>query len=149
MRNGIVVHGVFLDETNVALLDGLDFVFVCMDRGPAKRVVVDRLIANGTPFVEVGMGVLSADGALTGIVRTVFSSAATRGIAAPHISYADEDGVANEYSTNIQIAELNSLNASLAVIQWKKYFGFYRDSRQNIYTGFSIASGELVSEGAQ
>ena len=147
MRNGIVVHNAFLDETNLALLDGLDFVFVCMDRGPAKRSVVDRLVANGTPFVEVGMGVLLTDGELSGIVRVTTSTADTRDKAAPHISYADGDGEANEYSTNIQIAELNSLNASLAVIQWKKHFGFYQDIRKNFYMGFSINSGEFVGEG--
>ncbi|WP_245511323.1 MULTISPECIES: ThiF family adenylyltransferase [unclassified Mesorhizobium] len=69
MHKGIVAHDVYLDETNVALLDGLDFVFVCIDRGPVKRVVIDRLIANGTPFAEVGMGVVLHEGQLGGIVR--------------------------------------------------------------------------------
>ncbi len=36
MHKGIVAHDVFLDEANVALLDGLDFVFVCLDRGPRQ-----------------------------------------------------------------------------------------------------------------
>lgn len=48
MRNGIVVHDVFLDQSNLNLLDGLDFVFVCIDRGDAKRPVIERLVANGT-----------------------------------------------------------------------------------------------------
>ncbi len=149
MRNEIVVHDVFLDETNVALLDGLDFVFVCIDRGQAKRAVVEQLVANGTPFVEVGIGVLPTDGELGGLVRVTTSTAKTREKAAPHISYADEDGDANEYTTNIQIAELNSLNAALAVIRWKKLFGFYRDARKSVYVGYSIGSGELVSEGME
>jgi hypothetical protein len=33
--------------------------------------------------------------------------------------------VRDEYETNIQVVELNALNASLAVIQWKKHLGFY------------------------
>jgi hypothetical protein len=69
MHKGIVAHDVFLDEANVALLDGLDFVFAGLDRGPVKRAVVHRLVANGTPFVDVGMGVLRNDGQLGGIVR--------------------------------------------------------------------------------
>jgi hypothetical protein len=148
MHNGIVVHDTLLDDSNIALLDGLDFVFVCIDRGPAKRTVVERLVANGTPFVEVGMGVLMDEGQLGGIVRVTRSTTQSHESAAPHISYADEDAAANEYVTNIQIAELNSLNAALAVIQWKKLFGVYRDSRNAVYTGYSIASGEIVSEGA-
>jgi hypothetical protein len=149
MHKGIVAHDVFLDEANVALLDGLDFVFVCLDRGPVKRAVVHRLVANGTPFVDVGMGVLLNDGQLGGIVRLTTSTAETREEAAPHISYADDDGGANEYATNIQIAELNSFNASLAVMRWKQLFGVYREARGHFYTGYSIGSGEIVHEGAE
>ncbi|TGT91267.1 MULTISPECIES: ThiF family adenylyltransferase [unclassified Mesorhizobium] len=148
MHKGIVPHDVYLDETNVALLDGLDFVFICIDRGPVKRVVIDRLIANGTPFAEVGMGVVIHEGQLGGIVRLTTSTPDTREAAAPHISYADDDGGANEYATNIQIAELNSLNAVIAVMAWKQHFGIYRQSRPHFYTGYSIGSGEFVHESA-
>jgi hypothetical protein len=146
MHNGIVPHPVYLDETNLHLLDDMDFVFICIDRGVAKRLVVERLIANRTPFVDVGMGVLLSAGRLGGIVRTTTSTPETRERAAPHISYADHDGEVNEYVTNIQIAELNALNAALAVIRWKKMFGVYRDSRNEINAGYSIASGEIISE---
>jgi hypothetical protein len=147
MRRGVIPHRVFLDATNAGMLDGLDFAFLCLDRANAKRSVVGRLTGSGTPFVDVGMGVLLQDGLLAGIVRTTTSTAGNRAAASPHISFADGDGAANEYSTNIQIAELNALNAALAVVQWKKLFGIYRDSRQEHYGGYSIASGEIVSEG--
>lgn len=149
MRHGIIAHDAYMDEDNLALLDGLDFVFVCADRGPVKEKIVERLIANGTPFVEVGMGVMLLDGKLGGIVRTTTSTAKTRKKAAPHISYADGDGGANEYASNIQIAELNALNAAIAVIQWKKLFGFYVDMREQYNTGFSIAAGSIVYEGSK
>ena len=147
MRNGIVVHRNFLDATNASLLDGLNFVFLCLDAGAAKRAVVERLVANGTPFIDAGMGVVLSDGKLGGIVRVSTSTPQTRESAAPHISYADSDGEANEYATNIQIAELNALNAALAVIRWKKLLGVYRDQRNDVYIGYSIATGEIVSEG--
>ena len=149
MHKGIVVHDVFFDETNAALLDGLDFVFVCVDRGPVKRVIVDRLIANGTPFIEVGMGVVVTEGQLGGIVRVTTSTPETREAAAPHISYADEDGAANEYATNIQIADLNALNAVMAVIEWKRLAGIYRGARKAVYSGYSLGSGEIVNEGME
>jgi len=148
MHSAIVIHDTFLDESNLSLTDGLDFVFICMDRGPVKRALVERLTANGTPFVDVGMGVVLDDGQLGGIVRVTTSTAQTRHLAAPHISFADDDGAANEYATNIQIAELNALNAALAVIQWKRLFGIYMDARNAVYTGYSLASGEIVTEGA-
>ncbi|MCB1380025.1 MAG: ThiF family adenylyltransferase, partial [Alphaproteobacteria bacterium] len=57
MRRGIVQHPVFLDEENAALLDDMDFVFLCVDSGASKRPVVERLEEKGIAFVDVGMGV--------------------------------------------------------------------------------------------
>ncbi|TPL96412.1 ThiF family adenylyltransferase [Mesorhizobium sp. B2-3-11] len=147
LHRGIKPHGVFLDETNVSALAGLDFVFVCMDVGAAKRAVIDYLVTNGISFIEVGMGVTVDDGRLGGIVRVTVSTPGTRDRAAPHISYADGAVGANEYASNIQIAELNALNAALAVMQWKKLATIYRDSRRSVYVGYSIASGEIIAEG--
>jgi ThiF family len=147
MRRGITVHDVFLDPDSVALLDGLDFVFVCMDVGSAKRALIERLVSRGVPFIDVGMGVLVDDGQLSGIVRTTTSTVDTRDSAARHISFAEGDVGANEYSSNIQIAELNALNAAMAVIRWKKLFGVYHDTRKEVYAGYSLASGEIVVEG--
>lgn len=146
LRNGIVIQNLFLNETNAALLDGLSFVFLCLDGGTTKRAVVNRLVDNGIPFVEVGMGLVLGDGQLSGIARVTTSTPDTRQSAAPHISYSDDDGEANEYASNIQIAELNALCAALAVIRWKKLFGVYRDTRNEFYSGYSIATGEIVSE---
>lgn len=147
MRGGIVAHDVFLDDSNLQLIDGLDFVFLCMDRGTAKRAIVGRLIANGTSFVDLGMGVVLSAGRLGGIVRVTTSTPEARDQAAPHISFSDDDGQGNEYATNIQIPELNALNAAFAVIRWKKVFGLYQDTREDFYSGYSIPSGEIVAEG--
>ena len=50
------------------------------------------------------------------------------------------------YSSNIQIAECNSLNATLSVIKWKKYFGIYADIINKSQDGYSIEMGEIVHE---
>lgn len=147
MRHGIVRHNMFIDQATIPAMDHLDFVFVCIDQAAAKRLVVDRLEANGTPFIEVGMGIIANDGELGGIVRVATSTPATRVQAARHISFADAEGPVNEYATNIQIAELNALNAALAVIRWKKHYGIYRDTRGDFHLGFCLASGEIVIEG--
>ena len=147
MHRGIVVHDAFIDESNLGLLGGLDFCFVCVDRGQSKRRIVERLTENSTPFIEVGIGVLLGDGQLGGLVRVTTSTADTRRMAAPHISFATDEFGENEYTTNIQIAELNALSAVLAVIRWKKLLGIYRDARDEYNAGFSIATGEIAVEG--
>jgi hypothetical protein len=149
MRNGIVAHDVFLEDASLNLLVGLDFVFLCLDAGDAKRVIVERLVASATPFIETVMGAILSNGQLRGIVRTSTSTPTTRTEAAPHISYSAGDGIADEYATNIQTAELNALNAALAVVRWKQFMGIYQDTREQYYCGYSIASGEIVGEGVK
>lgn len=147
MRRGIEAHAVYLDESNLALLDSLDFVFVCVDRGESKRAIVRHLVSIGKAFVEVGMGVVATDGRLGGIVRTVCSTPECRDEGERHISYAEDDGGANEYASNIQVVELNALNAALAVHRWKQHCGFYHDTRKAYLRGFSIQSGAMNIEG--
>jgi hypothetical protein len=145
MRTGIRAHRAFLGEQNISLLDGLDFVFLCIDRGTIKRQVADYLTTKEISFIDVGMGVTLTNGRLGGIVRVTTSTPVTRDAAAAHLSYS-EDAEGNEYASNIQIAELNALNATLAVIRWKALQGIYHDRRKSYYLGYSIGSGELVHE---
>jgi hypothetical protein len=86
------------------------------------------------------------DDQLGGIVRVTMSTPETRDGAAPHISFAEAAGGGHEYDSSIQIAELNAINAAMAVVRWKKHYEVYRDSRHQVYTGYSIPSGEVVSE---
>lgn len=81
-----------------------------------KRVTVEFLEGASVPFVEVGMGVQEKNGALGGILRVATSTPDQRAAARRHMPFSD-GGANNEYSQNIQIADLNALNAALAVIK--------------------------------
>ena len=50
MRNGIVEHDVNVDVSNSDVLEGMDFVFVCVDRGEAKRPIFEKLEELGYPI---------------------------------------------------------------------------------------------------
>src|SRR5206468_2874215 len=78
MHKGIKAHPVFMDESNVDLLKGLDFVFVCMDRARDKRVVVRRLDEWNIPFIDVGLGVQEVDGSLRGVLQVTTRTARKR-----------------------------------------------------------------------
>lgn len=52
----------------------------------------------------------------------------------------------NEYNRNIQVADLNALNAALAVIKWKKLFGFYQDMKSEHHSQFHTATNSLINE---
>ena len=60
------------------------------------------------------------------------------------ISYQDTGE--NDYSTNIQIADLNSLDAALAVIKWKKTLGFYQDLEGENLSYYLIDGNRIINE---
>ena len=61
-------------------------------------------------------------------------------------TFTYDDDKKNEYNTNIQIVELNALNASLAVIKWKKLCGFYNDLEKEYNTTYSINVSQLLND---
>ena len=112
-----------------------------------KRPIIEKLEELGIPFVDVGMGIELVDDQLQGIVRVTTSTAKKR----EHVrnkkriglSGGDADDV---YSQNIQIAELNALNAALAVIKWKKLFGFYLDLENEHFSTYTLDGNLIINE---
>lgn len=145
MRRGIVDHPEYLDATNVEELRVMEFVFVCLDKGGPKKLIVEKLEEFGVPFIDAGMGVELNDNALGGIVRATSSTTRRRDHFRSRVSFEDTPGD-NDYNRNIQIADLNALNAALAVIRWKKLFGFYRDLKSEHQSQFSIDTNLLLNE---
>ena len=144
MRRGIHPHVVFLNASNVRLMHGLDFIFICVDKGPPKKEIIAFLEANSISFIDVGMGVHVGENNLLGILRTTTSTPTKRDHLKKLVSF--DDGKDDEYSTNIQIADLNMLNAALAVIKWKKVCGFYQDLEGEHNCTYSINVNQLLSD---
>ena len=145
LRGGIVAHAEFIEESNVGTLDGLTFVFVCVDHGPSKRIVVDFLVAHDIPFIDVGMALWRNEQAIGGQVRTTFWSPDSRaGISDLSFGTENADDV---YTSNIQISELNALNATHAVIRWKQHCGIYADFNGSATTIYAIDSNSLIGDG--
>jgi hypothetical protein len=147
MHRGIRPHAVFIDAENIELLKGMTFVFIACDRGAVKSQLVTFLQENEISFLDVGMGVNLVDGSLGGLLRVTtitsghWSHLGTQG----RISIADDE-TDNEYVRNIQIADLNALNASLAVVKFKKLFGFYRDLELEHNTTYTIDGNALIND---
>jgi hypothetical protein len=147
MHRGMVPHESFVDASNLMLLDDMTFVFICVDDGPAKKVIVERLLDRSIPFVDVGMGVDMRDGnMLAGILRVTTSTTRKNNHVYDRISFASEGNGLNVYAKNIQIADLNALNAALAVVKWKKLFGFYADLADEHHSAYTIDGNHLTNE---
>lgn len=145
MRTDIFPHDCYIDETNVLLLKDLAFVFVCIDKGRAKRVIVGALEEWGTTFVDVGMGVQLSDDQLGGLITVTTSTPGKRDHFREYVPFNDGQAE-NEYSRNIQIADLNALNATLAVIKWKKHCGYYHDFSREHFCSYMIEGNRLANE---
>ena len=141
MHRGVISHEAFIDEGNLGELPGMEFVFLCLASGPAKRRVVEHLIANRIPFVDTGMGLYDHDNALGGIARATHVTSTKNDHVSTRIPMAEDEP--GEYDRNIQIAEVNALNAALAVIRWKKDRGFYVDIGHENSSMYTIATNEL------
>ena len=145
MRRNIIEHDCYIDASNIDQLQEMDFVFLCLDTGENKRLIVERLDGWNKPFVDVGMGVDLVGESLRGILRITSSTVKKRDHIKKRIPFSD-GGVNNDYSRNIQIADLNALNAALAVIKWKKLCGFYQDLENEHFSAYTINGNSLINE---
>ncbi|AWM39180.1 hypothetical protein GobsT_25350 [Gemmata obscuriglobus] len=146
MHRRVVAHRTFLRADNVHLLDGTTFAFLSMDAGEDKRGVVRHLEKIGAAFVDVGMGLdLDADGMLGGILRVTASTPEKRDhVHGGRISFVG-GGADDVYASNIQVVELNAMNAALAVMKWKKIRGFYRDAEREHHSTYTTESNLLIN----
>lgn len=147
MHRGVIAHPIYLDETNADELEDFDFVFLCMDSNPGKEAIIRALEGFGISFIDTGIGIENSDDGLRGILRVTTSTPVKR----DHVWESrripfNGGGAANEYATNIQVADLNALNAALAVIRWKKYFGFYADLEKEYFAVYTLDGNDLTNE---
>ncbi len=145
MRRGIEAHAEHVTRANVAEILDADFVFLAMDTGPDKKTIIAALTARGVPFIDTGVGLNPDTGGINGLIRITFS-------APGHTDHIERDqlisyfaGEDAEYDTNLQVVELNSLTAVLAVLRYKKYLHFYADTENEHHTVYAVDSNDLFN----
>lgn len=126
MRTGVFSHPKKVDPSNLHELDNCDFVFIAVDHGPSRGLIANYLASKGIPFIDVGIGVdkITETTELHARARVTFVTNETANLVAS-LPVADdtEDAVYN----NIQLVELNAINAMLAIARYKQYLKFYTD----------------------
>jgi len=145
MHKGIVPHGYFLNCENCAELASMSFVFIAVDLNSVRQTLIRELLSRNIPFIDVGLGVLTVDDSLIGTLRCTVGTMDKCDHLPGRIGSVDSEQK-DAYSTNIQIADLNALNAAFAVIKWKKIFGFYQDLEKEHHSTFFINVGQLINE---
>ena len=145
MRKGLFAHAAKIDDSNIDDLRNYDTVFLCIDGGEIKKKIFEICEESGSVCIDTGMGIYREGDKLGGIIRTTTSEPDQR----THIrgknrvDMAGADG--GEYERNIQIAELNALNAALAVIKWKKIRGLYQDIVHEGDSGYVLDGNRIIN----
>ena len=144
MRSGVYAHENRIDATNVHELNECDFVFVAIDDGPSRQVIASHLIQQGIPFIDVGIGVerIPQSSQLVARARATLVTPDTAHLIAELPTQRDaEEAIYN----NIQLVELNALNACLAVIRFKQFLGFYADDIGADVVKYVLAWSRLIT----
>jgi molybdopterin/thiamine biosynthesis adenylyltransferase len=124
-RGGLTIERRNVERSSANDFQGVTFAFVCVDKGSARSEIFDLLVSLRIPFIDVGMGLNRKQGALSGAIRATYYSAddaaKVRNMQLAEMA-DDPDDI---YRSNVQISELNALNASVATIRYKQLRGFY------------------------
>lgn len=147
MRRGIHPHPVYLGEDTIGLLDDADFVFLCVDKPAVRKLAFEHLLAREIPFIDTGMEMeyIEESACLIGDCRATLCTPARNDHLSRRIS-TSEAGADDLYDSNIQVADMNAMNAFLAVMKWKKYCEFYQDIYKEHSTTYSINAHVLTRD---
>jgi molybdopterin/thiamine biosynthesis adenylyltransferase len=132
---------------NIERLSVFDFVFVSVDDGPSRLTIVDWLTTKGIPYVDCGMGLTRSVVGLSGFVRVtgVDRQAFERNVNTARLPV--ENPKDDEYRKQAQIAELNGLNAAMAVVRFKQHFKLLDRLDEATCYIFDTATLEMDAEG--
>ena len=145
MHMGIVRHPYHVDAGNIHELAGFDFVFVAIDDGEARKVILEGLIAMKVSFIDVGIDVaIDKRGLLGGMCRYTVGTPDNNGHVHEVVSFAKAPQ--DDVYRNIQVADLNMGNAAFAVTKWKKLRGFYADDKREHHSLYTIETHGLTKE---
>ena len=147
-RTGLSAQATLIDATSREQLEGVTFAFVCVDKGSSRAGIFDLLMGMGIPFIDVGMGLHRAKSDLmagmTGMLRTTYFAPDRYEQTKANSSIQLTDTPGDMYRTNIQIGELNALNATLAVIRFKQLRGFYVEGVAQDHLLFDLSDCRIV-----
>lgn len=136
MHVGIVAHCEYVTAESMEALAGFDYIFLCIDAGECKKDIYKSAHLSLCTIIDVGLDVILESGSLLGTCRVTTRTGGKSDHIDKRVSM-DGGMEGDEYASNIQIAELNALNACFAVIKWKQLSGFYQDLEKEHHMTYS------------
>lgn len=143
MRIGVFSHPQKVDSSNLHELDDCDFVFIAVDHGPSRGLIANYLVSKEIPFIDVGIGVdkITETTELHARARvTLVTSETSNLVATLPVADDTDDAVYN----NIQLIELNAINAMLAIVSYKQYLKFYTDEEHANVIKYKCSQSRII-----
>jgi len=144
LHRGIVPHPCMITAENVEQLKSFDYVFLSVDLADVRAMVVNQLQGTSTSIIDVGMGVH-----IVNDTQKIWGACRVTALTQKHHKHGistlplTENADVGAYRSNIQIADLNALNAMLAIGMWKRLCGFYVDSTGALHSTYITHLNEL------
>lgn len=142
-HGGIHPHTEKIEEANVSRLAEFQYVFVCVDDGPARQLIAETCHDASVPFVDVGMGLNKGNNGLYGLIRTSGGEHGDFNRLNGTEYLPSHNANDKEYRAQPQIAELNAINAAIAVLRFKQFMGFFDRLTDSHAVVFDIAGMAL------
>jgi len=147
MKRHLIAHPYDVNAANAEELRDMSFVFLAMEGGEAKREVVTALESMNLSFVDCSLGVVksNAGDVLLASVEINASTSEHRTTIHEMVDFGavDDD---DPYTENMQIAELNAMDAVLAVLWWKKHLGLYYNPTEFHHQHLNVGFGRLINK---
>lgn len=144
MHRNIIPHTEYITIDNIGILKDFNFVFVCVDKNSVRTQICSALVKMNIPFVDCGLGVDKLNEQLISTIRVTTATPDKY----DHLSkrFGSEDRDDDLYASNIQIADLNCMNAAFAVIKWKRWSGYYQDLKKEHNSFFTTSTNKIINE---
>ena len=138
-RMDVVPHPERITRESRSLIEDCDFIFVCVDKAASREAIAEVLLELGKPFIDVGLSVNRLSGPLDGGLRATLVDEHTQAQVLANATLPFGEDADDLYDKNAQIAELNALNAALAVIMFKMRYGYFlaSDPIYNVLMSFN------------
>lgn len=145
MHKGITRHPYHVTADQIGELHGFNFAFVAVDDSEARKVILDGLLAAAVPFIDVGMDLgIGQDHSIRGISRFTVGTQQKHDHIQEVVSF--DPAPADQVYRNIQVADINMLNAAMAVGKWKQMCGFCADDIREHHSLYNMATHQLTKE---
>lgn len=145
MHRAVVRHPYHVTADNLGELAEFDFVFVSVDDGEARKTILTQLITMKVPLIDVGLDIaFGPQHTLRGICRFTVATPQLHQHVEEVVSFAKAPPDA--VYRNIQVADLNMLNAAMAVGKWKQLRGFYADDVREHHSLYNVSTHALTKE---